>query len=198
MQPKKIIELLLNTVIVGVPYRIELFHALANRAESYAANHLNNQPGFVSFNIPLLTAEGIQSLQATGVRNLNYWLNDKMSGTDGAGLQTWTIESAKGVNYSYRSMLNYLASRTIRIGKVKIIGTAADIKNTWTLRRYFIDGTKTSEDIVLSNMISPEQVQSGILEFNLDKLIDGGTAIEILMNPGASLYVAFEFEELQP
>lgn len=195
MHSQKQIELTINNSNVLVPYIVELFHANANRAESYAANHLNAQPGFVSFNFPLLTLEGINEVAVNGnAFGLNYWSNDRLFGITNDGLQYWEIYTKNSFKYSYRALLNYLMSKKIVIGKVKIYGNAVDIKNNWKIRRYFMDGSTYSDDIVLSNMIPPEQVQENILEFDLNKMIDGDTAIEISMNAGALITLVMDFE----
>lgn len=195
---QKTIELSVSTITMGANYIIELFHANANRAESYAANHLNNQPGFVSLNLPAMTTEGILQIAVAGNARGTYgWINERMTGIDNAGLQSWEIASGKGVMFSYRAILNYLSSKVIKIGRVKITGNILALPKVWKYRKYLIDGSTYSEDIVLSNMIAPEQVQNNILVFDLNKEFDGGTALEIETLPGEALYIVFDYEEVK-
>ena len=195
MNKNKSISLLLfaNT---GADVIVELFHASSNRCETYAANHLNNQPGFVTNGIPLLTAEGIQQVAIPDVKGLIYWLNDIMTGTDNTGLQEWTIQSTGGVKFSYRSILNYLSSKRIKITKVKLQGVMTDINNQWKILRYFLDGSYYENIINTSSAISPEQVRNNVLEFNVNEIIDGNTAIEVLIKAGRGYSINFEFEEI--
>lgn len=196
MNKNKEITLILGN-IGGGDVIVELFHARANRCESYAANHLNVQPGFVSTNIPLLTAEGILKAAVPDVNGLVYWLNDRMYGTNNAGTGEWNITSANTYGYSYRAILNYLLSKKIKVGKVKLqSATMADIKNTWTIRRYFLDGSTFSNDLTLSNSVPPNQVQNNILEFDLNEIIDGDTAIEVLIKANSAYSIIFYFEEI--
>jgi len=196
MITQKQITLLVNNPS-GSDITIELFHALANRCESYAASqYLNNQPAFFTDGTPMLTAEGILKIMNPPLLGMQYWLSETMYGVDNTGTKEWNIQGASGLKYGYRNILKYLQARKIKVGKVTIQGSPTSIRNTWKLRRYFLDNTQFEEDIFVGNNISPEQVNNNIVVFDLNRVIDGDTAIEVHLLAGTFISIIFDFTEL--
>lgn len=195
---KKLLDIFIQTTIPGT-YRVVLFNALMPQTEVlYPGAGINNQPSFLSDQKPALAAEGQLAMIASGTINGTIsWAANFMWGENNAGTQYFNI-SCKTVNFTYRSLLEWLKTTKIKVGKVKL--TSADttqLKKDWKIVRRFPDSTVQEEDVILANMITPDQVNQFVVEFNLNQVIDKYTAIEMDITPNQlGFRITMEYEEI--
>lgn len=198
--PKKNIMDIAISSTIPATYRVELFNAIADRTIQANPKLDAINAAFLSTNVPANTLEGMVKIAAQGNGNgCISWLAafglSSIIHLSNNGLQSCTISLNSEV-FTYRQMIEFLKSSSIKVGKVKI--TSADVsqvKNSWKFITKKYDKTETSEDIILENLLQPTQVQSGILEFELNRVIDKYTSIQMNINPlNIGVKISMEFE----
>lgn len=201
---KKIIDLFIVTSIPGT-YRIVLFNALSPQTECRSSSKgIDGQPSFLSFQKPMLSNEGLLHIQNTGsINGTIAWMTNpgsgdsRMIGYNNEGTQLFYITTLT-TNFTYRALLEILKTTSIKVGAVKLSSPdAAQLKKDWKIIRNMPNGIVLEENLSLSNILQPTQVQSGIVVFDLNRTIDKYTSIEIDITPNqAGFKISMEYEIL--
>jgi len=180
---------------IAADYKVVLFNALQPQTEiRYPDNTINAQPGFVNNMIPQLTLDGMsafaQNVPAFSYKNLVYWdSTGNMRAVDNGLLQNWVIGMAD-LSFSYRSLLEWLRLNSLSVSKIRVAcSDPTQLSQQWSIVRRYPGGVTEQQPIVNTSIISPMQVQAGIVEFPFNEVIDPYTAIEIPLVPNASVNV---------
>lgn len=171
---------------MGIDTVIQIFNPLKNQS-------INNNRYF--FN-PLLSSDGIvQSLIAGNIfGTVGFDRNGSYFAVNPTNTGNLFVSSEK---YPYNQFLDYLKTVPVFISEVVMKCTnAAQLNQEWLYIQSYPDGTVKEAKIDNSNIVAPDQVQPGIAKFNLNKVIDKFTGIDIQVLNGASLILVMKFETI--
>lgn len=169
---------------IGGTYRVALFNALSPQVYShYQGKGFFNQPSFISAQRPQLSTEGITASIASGNINGNIsWITAPgttaaMLGLSNDGLSFFLI-SSNDTN-GYMALLEFIKTQPVKVNRIKLsTNDLNQFKNDLTIVKRKEDGSVQSETIILSNMVTPQQVNNYVLDFKTDFVIDKYTTIE--------------------
>ena len=183
---------------IAAPYTVDIFNSFQCRTD-VRNSLLDNQSGFISATVPSNTVDGILRAVNFGGTGLIGWYElGNIIGGDNAGLQAFYINTGAGNNtfFSYKSLIEFLKGNKIMVTKVRVESPVLpQLRKNWEIVKTLPDGTTETEIINLSNVIMPTQVNDNIIEFNLNRFIDGFTGIYIPLEPNLN-YMNITFNYL--
>lgn len=179
----EILPILISTVSnSGIDCKVDLFNSFLNSLDVQTDPLImDNYPPFNKLKI------------STGG---NYLLSQSIVANPQGSIYAYkdlnNFTAIVGIKTPYVSILKYLQSNQFHVKAIRISGNSnAQILTSFKIKQNDVFGNYKDIKVYPDTFISPMQVQSKIINLDIDFIIDGFTSIEYDMT--ANNYVNFEF-----